>query len=65
VGVKGHPPTFSRLQADAAGGASDRLAGGSLRYLLTSIAEELVGRSLAASTDRAPLETSPEGFMNG
>jgi len=50
VGVKRHPPTFSRFSACGSGQDDDRLAGGSLRCLLTATAEELVGRSLAAST---------------
>jgi hypothetical protein len=49
VGIKRHPPTFSRFHAESTREHSDRLAGGSLRCRLTSEAGELVGGSLAAS----------------
>src|SRR5918995_2664349 len=51
VGVKRHPPAFSRFSALVSRQNDDRLAGGSLRCLLTSTAAELLGRSLAASTN--------------
>jgi len=49
VGVKRHPPAFSRFSTSGSWRHGDRLAGGSLRCLLTTIADELVGRSMAAS----------------
>ena len=48
-----HPPSAGSAPL-ASGKSYNRLTGGSLRCLLTSAAEELVGRSLAASTSKAP-----------
>ena len=52
VGIKRHPPTFSRFSASNSLSGRDRLAGGSLRCLLTSTVDELVSGSLAASTSK-------------
>ena len=49
MGVKRHPPAFIRFDTFGSRQHNGRLAGGSLRCLLTATADELVGRSLAAS----------------
>ena len=60
VGVKRHPPAFSRFGASGSRQHGDRLAGGSLRCLLTATADELVGRSMAASPDNRRFASNPE-----
>ena len=60
VGVKRHPPAFSRFSAFGSGQDYGRLAGGSLRCLLTATADELVGRSLAASPDNRRFVSNSE-----
>ena len=60
VGVKRHPPAFSRFGASGSRQHGDRLAGGSLRCLLTATADEVVGRSMAASPDNRHFASIPK-----
>ena len=60
VGVKRHPPAFSRFGTSGSRRHGDRLAGGSLRCLLTATADELVGRSMVASPDNRRFTSNPE-----
>ena len=60
MGVKRHPPAFSRFGTSGSRRHGDRLAGGSLRCLLTATADELVGRSMVASPDNRRFTSNPE-----
>ena len=60
VGVKRHPPAFSQFGASGSRQHGDRLAGGSLRCLLTATADEVVGRSMAASPDNRRFASNPK-----
>ena len=60
VGVKRHPPAFSRFGASGSRRHGDRLAGGPLRCLLTATADELIGRSMAASPGDRRFASTPE-----
>jgi hypothetical protein len=58
VGVKRHPPAFSRFGASGSRRHGGRLAGGSPRCLLTATVDELVDRSMAASPDDQSFEST-------
>jgi hypothetical protein len=60
VAVKRHPPAFSRFGASGSRRHGGQLAGGFLRCLLTATADEVVGRSMAASPENRRLVSNPE-----